>query len=64
MAKILHVELSENGWEYTGVITITCKDGTEWEHIPNEKDYLGDTLKIGDVTIKFDEEITVTERMG
>lgn len=47
------LELSENGWEYTGKITIKSKD------IPKQVNDL--TIEVDGVIIEFDEEIRIVE---
>ena len=44
------VEISQNGWEYTGFAYITC---TTLEKIDNR------TVKADGITIEFDEDIEV-----
>lgn len=48
--------LSENNWEYEGVISITSKD------IPKQLD--SSTLSIDGVKLQFDEEIRFVEMVG
>lgn len=45
------IELSENGWEYTGHINIISKN--------NPKKLNDTTLKVDDVIIEFDEDIRI-----
>lgn len=51
------VEVSQNGWEYTGYVTIDCEGGIV--HGEDNK-----TIYAGDVRIKFDEEVGRIRRVN
>jgi hypothetical protein len=51
MAVKYQVEISQNGWEYTGYAWIECQGGV----VPDENDRCA--VFAGNVRIQFDEEI-------
>lgn len=50
------IAISENGWEYTGYMNVTCKD--------NVKQVKENSILIDDdILLEFDEEIYIKEKV-